>query len=570
MTRMYTSFFGINEKPFSITPDPRYLFLSERHGEALAHLVYGVTESGGFIQLTGEVGTGKTTLVRTLLSNQLPDNANVAVVLNPQQTALEFLQSICEELHLELPADKGSSKALIDLLNDHLLRAHGDGRRTILVVDEAQNLRPDVLEQVRLLTNLETSKQKLLQIILIGQPELRELLSRNDLRQLAQRITGRYHLEPLSLEESARYIEHRMKVAGALGEIFDASAKKEVFAISQGVPRLINVICDRALLGAFTLETRKVNKRLIRRAAAEISGQDLPNASRRWLLPVFASLVLAVIVAGVWIFMQRQQIVEQAVADTAQAVPEASQAPAALVAATDPEAATASGSESQPEAAAEAEPETEPQPQASLDEQLQLADGLTDTQAAFETLFDIWGIEFNGALGSGCAQAEATGYACMYQRGSWSGLKQFNRPAMLTLTDSRGKTHKVVLQGIRDGNAELSIAGVTVSHPVAAVSELWFGEYLLLWQPPNGEIVSLQSGMRHRNVGWLRSSLAAIDARYAPESTDPDYFDAALADAVRRFQQDNRIDVDGLAGQQTQFIINSSLASDGTPQLAQE
>ncbi|MGB5410970.1 MAG: AAA family ATPase, partial [Woeseiaceae bacterium] len=518
----------------------------------------------------GEVGTGKTTLVRTLLSNQLPDNANVAVVLNPQQTALEFLQSICEELHLELPADKGSSKALIDLLNEHLLRAHGDGRRTILVVDEAQNLRPDVLEQVRLLTNLETSKQKLLQIILIGQPELRELLSRNDLRQLAQRITGRYHLEPLSLEESARYIEHRMKVAGALGEIFDASAKKEVFAISQGVPRLINVICDRALLGAFTLETRKVNKRLIRRAAAEISGQDLPNTSRRWLLPVFASLVLAVIVAGVWIFMQRQQIVGQAAADTAQAGPEASQAPAALVAATDPGAATASGSETQPEAAAQAEPESEPQPQASLDEQLQLADGLTDTQAAFETLFDIWGIEFNGALGSGCAQAEAAGFACMYQRGSWSGLKQFNRPAMLTLTDSRGKTHKVVLQGIRDGNAELSIAGVAVSHPVAAVSELWFGEYLLLWQPPNGEIVSLQSGMRHRNVGWLRSSLAAIDARYAPESTDPDYFDAALADAVRRFQQDNRIDVDGLAGQQTQFIINSSLASDGTPQLAQE
>ena len=200
---MYTSFFGLNENPFSITPDPRYLFLSERHAEALAHLVYGVTESGGFMQLTGEVGTGKTTLVRTLLSNRMPENADVAVVLNPQLSPLEFLETICEELGIAVVEDRGSSKALIDRLNRHLLTAHADGRRTILVVDEAQNLSRDVLEQVRLLTNLETSKQKLLQIVLIGQPELRDLLARNDLRQLTQRITGRYHLAPLSRNETS-------------------------------------------------------------------------------------------------------------------------------------------------------------------------------------------------------------------------------------------------------------------------------------------------------------------------------------------------------------------------------
>ena len=226
---MYASFFGLNEKPFSITPDPRYLFLSERHGEALAHLVYGVTESGGFIQLTGEVGTGKTTLVRSLLLNRMPDNADVAVVLNPQLSVVEFLATICEELHIEVRHNKGSVKALTDALNRHLLTAHAGGRRTILVVDEAQNLAPAVLEQVRLLTNLETAKQKLLQIILIGQPELRELLARNDLRQLAQRITARYHLEPLSKEETATYIEHRLKVAGALGEVFNEGAKKEIY-----------------------------------------------------------------------------------------------------------------------------------------------------------------------------------------------------------------------------------------------------------------------------------------------------------------------------------------------------
>ena len=297
---MYTSFFGLNEKPFSITPDPRYLFMSARHGEALAHLVYGVTESGGFVQLTGEVGTGKTTLARTLLLNRMPDNADVAVVLNPQITAHEFLLTICEELSIDVPEQKDSIKALTDALNHHLLSAHADGRRTILVVDEAQNLAPAVLEQVRLLTNLETSKRKLLQIILIGQPELRELLSRNDLRQLAQRITGRYHLEPLTRDETAQYIEHRLRVAGALGEIIDNGAKKEVFRLSEGVPRLINVICDRALLGAYSQEVRIITRRLIKRAAAEVSG-ELTRAPAVRRVAIAAGLVVtAIIAASIW------------------------------------------------------------------------------------------------------------------------------------------------------------------------------------------------------------------------------------------------------------------------------
>ena len=200
---MYTSFFGLIEKPFAITPDPRYLYLSERHAEALAHLLYGINEAGGFIQLTGEVGTGKTTVVRTLLS-RVPQHADVAVILNPRVTATEFLLTICEELGLGLDeADRSSVKEMVDALNRPLLAAHADGRRVIVIVDEAQNLSADVLEQVRLLTNLETATQKLLQIILIGQPELRELLDRNELRQLAQRITGRYHLNPLSRQETA-------------------------------------------------------------------------------------------------------------------------------------------------------------------------------------------------------------------------------------------------------------------------------------------------------------------------------------------------------------------------------
>ena len=254
---MYTSFFGLSEKPFAITPDPRYLYLSERHAEALAHLLYGINEAGGFIQLTGEVGTGKTTIVRTLLS-RVPHHADVAVILNPRITPVEFLLTICEELGLGLnEADRDSVKQMVDALNRRLLSAHADGRRVIVIVDEAQNLSAEVLEQVRLLTNLETATQKLLQIILIGQPELRELLDRNELRQLAQRITGRYHLKPLSREETQRYVRHRLRVAGASGEIFTPAALREVHRVSSGIPRVINVCCDRALLGAYTQEMQK-------------------------------------------------------------------------------------------------------------------------------------------------------------------------------------------------------------------------------------------------------------------------------------------------------------------------
>src|SRR5690606_32884637 len=210
---MYLSFYGLAEKPFSITPDPRYLYLGGRHAEALAHLLYGVTEAGGFIQLTGEVGTGKTTMIRSLLARR-PENAEIALIVNPVMDAREFMQTVCEELGIALPPDAaGSMKVQVDLLNRHLLAAHAAGRRVVLVVDEAQNLSRELLEQIRLLTNLETETQKLLQIILIGQPELRQMLSREDLRQLAQRITGRYHLDPLSRAETAAYVRHRLRIA---------------------------------------------------------------------------------------------------------------------------------------------------------------------------------------------------------------------------------------------------------------------------------------------------------------------------------------------------------------------
>ncbi len=554
---MYTSFFGLNEKPFSITPDPRYLFMSERHGEALAHLVYGVTESGGFMQLTGEVGTGKTTLVRTLLLNRMPSNADVAVVLNPQLSAREFLITICEEIGIAVPTDRSSIKALIDTLNRHLLDAHSDGRRTILVVDEAQNLAPDVLEEVRLLTNLETAKQKLLQIVLIGQPELRDLLARNDLRQLAQRITGRYHLEPLSRDESAQYIEHRLNVAGALGEIFDAGAKREVFRLSQGVPRLINVICDRALLGAYTVESRHVNRRMVRRAAIEITGKTEKATWPRWAIPAVAVGAAVVIVAGfLRVLDERRNLIDTGIdPPIVEVLPQPIPEPVVSVEVAEPV-------------------EEEGDPEVSLDAQLQLASELTSTESALMTLLELWNVDYQRGQ-RGCTQAAVAGFECLFQRGSWSSLKQFDRPAILTLVDGRGAVHDVVLTAINGAMIELSIGGVAVTHTLDEVTDMWFGEFLLLWRPPNGSSEALGPGSSGPGVTWLRQSLAAIDVRYQTTPQAPEVFDDDLAEKVRLFQRDNRLDVDGLAGHQTQIIINTLLNPDSTlrltiPRLARE
>lgn len=545
---MYTGFFGLHEKPFSITPDPRYLFMSARHGEALAHLVYGVTESGGFVQLTGEVGTGKTTLVRSLLLNRMPDNADVAVVLNPQITAHEFLLTICEELGVSVPEQKESIKALTDALNHHLLSAHARGRRTILVVDEAQNLAPAVLEQVRLLTNLETAKQKLLQIILIGQPELRELLGRNDLRQLAQRITGRYHLEPLTRDETAQYIEHRLRVAGALGELIDGAGKKEVFRISAGVPRLINVICDRALLGAYSQESRTVTKRLIKRAAAEVSGELGGTPVLRRLAIATGLVAVAIIIASLWALTRNPDPV---VADTTpvEAVPMAIDEPAG--------------------AAPENLPVAVPEPIApTLSEELAIAGELTTTDFAMASLFRLWGLEYTRGSASACAQAAAAGLACLSQRGAWNGLRQLNRPAVLTVIDPVGDSHEIVLTRVLGDTAHLSIGGVEVTHTVDEINDLWFGQFMLLWRPPAGVPVSLTPGSRGTEVLWLRKNLAEIDGRYQTDNVDSDAYDANLQATVRQFQKDHRLDVDGLAGQQTLIVINSLLPPDGSPRLA--
>src|SRR5215469_13618518 len=396
---MYLSFFGLNEKPFAITPDPRYLYLSERHAEALAHLLYGINEAGGFVQLTGEVGTGKTTIVRSLLA-QTPKNAEIALILNPKMTAPEFLLTICEELGIGVPdAATGSLKDLVDILSEYLLRAHAAGHRVVLVVDEAQNLSPEVLEQVRLLTNLETNTQKLLQIILIGQPELRELLARNDLRQLAQRITGRYHLAPLSRDETAAYVRHRLRVAGATTDIFSPQALSEVFRLSQGVPRVINVVCDRALLGAYSLDRHRVTPSLVRSAAAEVFGRRYTPDWLPWAVTAAIALVLSGATFAVW-KAQPWRARARAVAGSAAVARDDGAAAVPVALATTPRA---------------------PPPQLAPLLTQHAAD--TDTDSAFGKLFGLWGAKYQPNGTDPCTQAAALGLACVAERGSFGQLR---------------------------------------------------------------------------------------------------------------------------------------------------
>ncbi len=552
---MYTSFFGLNEKPFSITPDPRYLYMSERHAEALAHLIYGVRESGGFIQLTGEVGTGKTTLVRSLLQ-QLPEFADVAVVLNPQLTRTEFLCAICEELHLPLPDQRHSSKALTDVLNAYLLHNHSQGRRTILIVDEAQNLRVEVLEQVRLLTNLETAKQKLLQIILIGQPELRDSLARQDMRQLAQRITGRYHLEPLSREETAAYVDHRLKVAGAVGQIFLPAAKREIYRISGGVPRMINVIADRALLGAYTADQQQVPPELVRDAAAEVLGQPQAWWRRPWwahpagvagLVVAGLLIVLASGFAGIQWLRSTQAPVEVAGGAFPATGPSVTGLPGEAMA-RDPGGRIAGN----------------PVPLGPL---LRTNGSRTGTDTAFNTLFRLWNEDLRSDTRRPCVQAEERGLHCAYQRGTLDQVRTLGRPVILTLRDADSNPHQVVLTGLGAETAALNLGGMLYQVTNEDIEQFWFGEYLLLWRPGTEAVKVFVPGMRDPGVRWLRDSLMAIQGKPV-EPVDSELYDEVLAGRVRDYQRDRGLPVDGMAGQATQVAINSELSTGDMPRLA--
>ncbi len=478
--------------------------MSLRHREALAHLLYGLGESGGFVQLTGEVGTGKTSICRCLLE-RVPDNVDLALVLNPKVTSIELIATVCDELGIEYQHKDASIKMLTDVLNHYLLGAHAKGRRTVLIIDEAQNLSADVLEQIRLLTNLETSTQQLLQIVLIGQPELRTLLQRQDMRQLAQRVTARYHLEPLDREETGAYIEHRLQICGATRPIFKKSAVDRIYRLSGGIPRLINVLCDRALLGAYTEGKLQIDRRIVRQAAKELQGGELHQTRARLSYRLLAGGPIVLILLGIvlYIFWQRPEldrVLDQATVEASPATP----ADDTAVDKPSPQVSMAPPANALPEVTTLSSPDSQ---SGSLAAALLTANE-SWSLAAWTGLFARWSFKLPAAVAPEyCVFAVDLGLYCLVEHGSWGLLRQYNRPVIMGLIASDGQSVPVLLQHLDNGVAELIIGNESFRMAIGELDRYWLGDFTLLFQSsPNGYLL-LKAGDRNPDVAWLRQLL---------------------------------------------------------------
>jgi general secretion pathway protein A len=569
---MYLSHFNLGERPFSIAPDPRFLFMSSIHREALAHLLYGLGEGGGFVQLTGEVGTGKTTICRCLLE-QVPDNVDVALVLNPKVTAEELIATVCDELGVSYPEEIHSIKTLTDLLNTHLLDAYSRGRRVVLIIDEAQNLSAEVLEQVRLLTNLETSTQKLLEIILIGQPELRAMLQRDEMRQLAQRVTARYHLEPISRGETGDYIRHRLQVCGTSHAIFTRRAINAIHRLSGGVPRLINILCDRAMLGAYVEGRSQVDHRIVRKAASEVLGHEHGERQERswWGMAaggVVAVTLLALLLARSWEAVDLYGLLSEdsdALALTAPTVLSAAPAATAPAAETpvpsEPPADVAKvlSQDETPDAAPEMSP-------ATLAGVLQEADG-SWYRRAWNALFAEWELVLPDNAGPDfCQFARQNGLRCMYERGTWDVLRYFDRPVVMKLSLDSGRKVSAMLRDLQGDVAELVLGDTVMRLTTAEVNRYWYGEYVLLLKAPPAGSMYMKAGGRWADVQWLRERLGLINGT-GTAAADPMYFDQQLHEQTLAFQRSRGLVADGIVGKHTIIHLNSSSDRPGIPRL---
>lgn len=557
---MYTAHFGLTEPPFAITPDPRYLYMSPRHREAMAHLLYGVNEPGGFVTLTGEVGTGKTTLCRSLL-DQLQSPVDVALILNPCMTSTELLAAICDEFRVPYARDGVTLKVLVDALHRFLLDTNGRGRRAVLIIDEAQALAPDVLEQIRLLTNLETSKEKLLQVILIGQPELADLLDRPELRQVSQRVTARYHLLPFSDRETYAYVRHRLAVAGARDPIFTSGALRRVHQLAKGVPRVINIICDRALLGAYAADRKQVDAVTVVRAAREVRGGRLPSLRRRLWIPVAAAAGLAAVVAW-WSVLgpaastaigRGVRLLVGAVAST-EAPPPAGAAPAATVTSPAPPAVS-------PTPGGEARERI-----VSLAELVQDASLPLDRGAALTRLYARWGLDVAGVGPDFDCRTEAVdGVFCHVDSGTWAKLRRLDVPAVLELIVPPATRRYVTVVAVTTVTATLDVGGRALVVPIVDIDLLWDGGFTVLWRRPPVSAAIIWPGMRGPDVAWLGRRLAELDGRPVPAGA---VYDDALIERVRAFQLRRGLFPDGIAGQETLFHLSVDREQADRPRLS--
>ena len=530
---MYLSYFGLAEAPFSIAPDPRYLYMSQRHQEALAHLLYGVNGDGGFVLLTGEVGTGKTTICRCLLE-QIPESCDIAYIFNPKLTVEELLSSICVEFGIANPPGNASIKVFVDCINAYLLDAHAKGRHTVLIIDEAQNLSADVLEQMRLLTNLETNQRKLLQIILLGQPELAVMLERPELRQLAQRIVARYHLGPLTKQEVAAYVRHRLEVSGARRQLFPAALIGRLNRLSGGVPRIINVLCDRALLGAYVQGKERIDRATLAQAAREVFHQ--PATRRRTMLRALAAGL--VLLAGSALMVAAYKQEQQSLAKLA-----------GLAARTKT-----------------ADPTEKPRPGAALPDILEWPADQRRARSksmAHAALFRAWGVADQTA--DACRQAEGLGLRCRTARSGVDELRQLNRPAVLRMRDRQGQEFYAALTALDDKTATFAVGTATRVVALGALATQWSGHYTMLWRMPPGARENISQGQRGSAVEWLSKQLALAQGRATDTTGDPVY-DDALVRQVKQFQLAQGLIPDGAVGPQTVMRL-SGVADRSAPKL---
>lgn len=556
-------------------------------------MFYGLKEGGGFVQLTGEVGTGKTTLCRCMMLRR-GDNIDLALMLNPPINELELLASICDELNIEYPR-AFTVKDLVDRLNTYLLRSHADGRRVVLVIDEAQNLSREVLEQVRLLTNLETTKRKLLQIILIGQPELVTLLNRENLRQLAQRITARYHLLPMSREDAIEYIRYRLQVAGCDRPLFTRAALRKVYRMSGGVPRLINIICDRALLGGYSYERHTVNRGIVSSAGKEVLGPQL----RRWKLsavvgvnialtavllailfspaiehvrPLIAPMVNAITAANSLTHEANPKPPKDAneVAESGenQALPFKGLRTGNLI-----ERFELNNSNESTNLPSSATPESTAQRASSsfpLKDLLNTSLYIDSRTQGVIDLVAVWGKEVTVPKGSDpCAAIDKIGLSCFEGDSTWERIRSLNQPVMLSMQNGVNDPHFVVLHALDEKIASIFFAGGQYEYKIEELNSLWDGHYVTLWQPPlNNQAITPSSDSK--DILWLRRAMLTLTGKGEAESArklDYPVFDLELHGQVQDFQRHHALEDDGIVGADTLLRINSALNVDDIPLL---
>ena len=548
---MYLQFFGLTEAPFSLTPDPAFVYLSAAHRDALAHLLYGVGKggAGGFVQLTGEVGTGKTTICRCLLE-QVPDDTVLALVLNPMLTPIELLVTICEELRIEVGNFRDSSKSLVDALNGYLLKQHADGKRVVVVIDEAQNLSAEALEQVRLLTNLETAKHKLLQIVLLGQPELRQLLQRQNLRQLAQRITARYHLAPLGEKDTFAYVRHRMQVAGSRQNPFRRSALRALYRRSGGVPRLINIIADRALAGAYARESDRVDAQLVHAAANEVQPSETRVRRHRssGLIATAAGLILVLVSVIIWGLPWSSRSPQSATGAVTPVTRSSTTLDSTQDSPDEPDLATheinSPDSVNTLQAVAPvAVPAVEPR--ALEPDWLVEQDGL-----AWWGMANLWQDGSNSkSIQAACDGLPATGYACLRDQGSWERVKQLGLPVILLLPESGGKM--IILRGLSKEEVLLGAGNDPVAFSRETLEPRWLGEYIVVWpQAPEWPLIIKKGGS-----GAAVDIVMQMAAHADPAWTGDAIFDSQFESWLIAFQRRHGLHADGIIGPRTLLYL---------------